>query len=194
MVLRADEVRNAARRARQRASKSDEALLREARDTAKTKFDIFLSHSHQDRELVLGAKQLIEESGRTVYVDWIEDARLDRSKVSREHADKLRVRMRQCDTLFYAHTPSASVSKWCPWELGYFDAFSHPDCQVYVLPILEGGERYEGQEYLSLYETVDLSTYHHRPRRVREYRAAEQKRLADALGMSLRNPLTRRIF
>lgn len=193
MALKVSDVRKAAHRARTMTRKSDETLLREARDTSETKFEIFLSHSFLDRELVLGAKQLIEESDRTVYVDWIDDGRLDRSQVDEERAAFLRMRMRQCETLFYAHSRNAAVSRWCPWELGYFDAMTHPDCQVLVLPIVEDGDRFEGQEYLGLYETVDLGTYRHRPRRVREQDQFERDRLADLLGMR-RPPALRRFL
>lgn len=44
-------------------------------------------------------------------------------------------------------------------------------------------EGYAGQEYLSLYETVDLGSYSHQPRRVREQARFDRDRLLDALGV-----------
>ena len=153
------EVRAAARDFQQSTGKSVSTLLEEARDTAHDRFDIFLSHSSIDRELVLGAKALIERTGKTVYVDWIDDAQFKREAADRDTAVRLRRRMQQSDSLFYAHTPNASLSRWCPWELGYFDALRRPEERVFVMPILQRGQVYEGQEYLSLYETVDLARW-----------------------------------
>lgn len=187
MPLTVSQVRRAAGEYRAHARKSDAAILAEEVATPlDAKFDIFLSHSFGDRELVVGTKRLIEERGLTVYVDWIDDAALDRSAVDRERADHLRDRMRQCETLFYAHTPNASTSRWCPWELGYFDALKAPDRQVFVLPV-EDGERYEGQEYLSLYDMVDLTSYRHQPAPRRAQAHFELERLRDAFGV--RRPL-----
>lgn len=100
--------------ARSRTRKSDTAILGEVAASPQESFNIFLSHAFEDRELVVGTRKLIEDAGLTVYVDWIDDAALDRSAVDRERADHLRTRMRQCDTLFYAHTPNAALSRWCP--------------------------------------------------------------------------------
>ena len=43
-------------------------------------YDIFLSHSSLDKKLVLTLVNLFNEAGYSVYVDWIEDTQLDRSK------------------------------------------------------------------------------------------------------------------
>lgn len=184
------EVRAAARTARETSRKSDADLLREARDTPVEQFDIFLSHSSMDKELILGAKKLLEDRGYRTYVDWIDDAQLDRSAVSREHAARLRARMAQCDNLFYAHTINAALSRWCPWELGFFDALRRPDERVFILPIVGDGQTYQGQEYLSLYETVDLARWH-KPRPVRRPAPADsafrERMLRDLIG--LRRPM-----
>lgn len=135
MPINVAQVRAAAAQVRVRTQKSDRTILNEAMATAQQRFDIFLSHSFQDRELVVGTKKLIEDAGYSVYVDWIDDAALDRTAVDRERANHLRTRMQQCETLFYAHTPNAALSRWCPWELGYFDALKAPDRQVFVLPL-----------------------------------------------------------
>ncbi|MEN7538699.1 toll/interleukin-1 receptor domain-containing protein [Aurantiacibacter flavus] len=181
-MLMASDVRAAALRYRTQARKSADTILVETATTVSKRFDIFLSHSALDKELVLGTKALIEDRNLSVYVDWIEDAALDRSAVDRDRADHLRERMRQCDTLFYVHTANAALSPWCPWELGYFDALRAPDRQVFVLPIVED-EQYAGREYLSLYDFVDLATYRHDPRHVREQRAFDRERFRDALGL-----------
>lgn len=115
------------------------------------KFDIFLSHSYLDSNEILGLKLEFEAAGFSVYVDWVVDKSLDRTKVDRQTAATLRTRLRQCRCLVYAFTENSQSSVWMPWELGYFDAFKN---KVAVLPILQAsraGLEYNGQEYLGLY-------------------------------------------
>src|SRR5262245_30103963 len=65
-------------------------------------FDIFMSHSYEDAEVIAGIKILLEREGLSVYVDWIIDAQADRSEVTANTAEMLRQRMEQCQFLLYA--------------------------------------------------------------------------------------------
>jgi hypothetical protein len=138
--------------------KSATRIIEEARvaDERRTSFDIFLSHAIRDKELVLGAKAILERSGRTVYVDWIVDDDLDRAQVSGATADRLRRRMDQCSALFYLHSRSSQTSRWMPWELGFFDGSNG---NVAILPIVpdSGSKEFMNEEYLQLYPKVDLT-------------------------------------
>lgn len=119
-------------------------------------FDIFLSHSTRDAKKVAGLKLLIEDMGYSVYVDWIEDPHLDRSKVKKETALLLQERMKSCKSLIYAFSENSGESKWMPWELGYFDGLKD---KVAVLPISnKNGDTFSGTEYLGIYYyvTVDI--------------------------------------
>jgi len=118
-------------------------------------YDIFLSHSSQDRALVLGVKDRLEGAGLSVYVDWISDAELDRTAVTPANAERLRTRMRSCRSLLYLATENASHSKWMPWELGFFDGLDNGE--IGILPVLEGrDETFDGMEFLGLYSIVEL--------------------------------------
>lgn len=144
-----------------------EPLLRESASFTRSAYDVFLSHSKMDADLVLGAKRILEGKGYTVYVDWIDDPQLDRSRVNRKTAETLRRRMRNCKLMFYLHTKNASLSRWCPWELGYFDGFSYPTPRVFVFPLLGPSETaFHGQEYLELYPMIDIDN----PERTDGYR------------------------
>lgn len=122
--------------------------------TDSDRFDVFLSHSIRDADLVLGVKEILEAEGLSVYVDWVDDPQLDRAQVNRETADILRRRMRQCRSLIWVATEAASTSKWMPWELGYFDGLRAD--QVAILPVLDSSQdTFIGQEYLSLYPVID---------------------------------------
>jgi hypothetical protein len=115
------EVRARARQEKSRPAnlyKSESRILTEALESLseyKT-YDIFLSHSSKDAELILGVKGILEDLGYSVYVDWIEDPQLDRGNVTKTTADILRERMKYSKSLFYVTTDNAEKSKWMPWE------------------------------------------------------------------------------
>lgn len=117
-------------------------------------FDIFLSHSFRDAPVILAIAELLESQGVRVYVDWLVDRQLDRSKVNATTAALLRKRMEQCRSLIFATSTSSPSSKWMPWELGYFDGLR--GSRIAIMPI----EEHEipgkyGQEYLELYPAIE---------------------------------------
>jgi hypothetical protein len=116
-------------------------------------YDVFLSHSVKDSELILGIKGLIEDLGYNVYVDWIDDPELDRNNVSSKTAKKLRDRMNSSKSLFFVTTDNTDSSKWMPWECGYFDGIKE---KVAIVPVKKTSynNEYAGQEYLGLYPYI----------------------------------------
>ena len=116
-------------------------------------FDIFLSHSYADKDIIPALKKELEDMGYTVYVDWITDKLLSREEVTKETAKVLQKRMQQSKCLFFATSENSPNSKWMPWELGYFDGIKNK--RVAVLPISKQNngfsEYFKGQEYLGLY-------------------------------------------
>lgn len=140
----------------QKAEMADLILAIEgARDSFRDSFDIFLSHSIKDGSLVLGVKRLLEDAGKSIYVDWISDPALDRAGVSGATAETLRKRMRQCTSLLYVYSANSQKSRWMPWELGYFDGYNG---NVAILPVLpdSGSLDFDGEEYLQIYPKADL--------------------------------------
>lgn len=136
-----------------------ERLIKAANDFQHSdKYDIFLSHSYQDAKLISALRDVLKEKGFTVYVDWIEDGKLDRSKVTSYTALVLRNRMKCCKCLLYATSDAAGKSVWMPWELGYMD--SRTRSRVAVAPIVKESNKHDefrGREYLGIYPYLDLT-------------------------------------
>lgn len=151
-------VAQAVRRSRVEWSNSrvaESEIRKSAKTSIETIFDVFLSHSYEDAEVIAGIKGLIEDQGLRVYVDWIEDPEADRTQVTAATAEMLRQRMNHCRFLLYASSSAARGSKWMPWELGYFDG-RRPG-HVGILPIVHSeGAVFHGQEYLGLYPYFEL--------------------------------------
>ncbi len=131
-------------------------LIKEALEFNKDEdYDIFLSHSYQDANEILNLKREIENMGFSIYVDWIDDPKLDRNNVSKKTAQRFKEVISSCKCLFYVTSENAINSKWMPWELGYADG--NKDGFVAILPISDEKydiEIYRGQEYLGLYSYI----------------------------------------
>jgi hypothetical protein len=116
-------------------------------------FDVFVSHSIKDAQVILGVAEVFEQKGFRVYVDWIVDAQMNRAAVNASTAAKLRLRMKQSKSLIYVHSVNSSTSNWMPWELGYFDGLNGP---IAILPIANSNvEGFKGEEFLGLYPYID---------------------------------------
>lgn len=138
-----------------RGSRTAQTVLKEGMENYKQheKFDIFLSHSIDDSDLVLGVMTLLQKQGLRVYVDWVVDRQLNRNSVDKETAAVLRARMKSSSSMMYIATDNSINSKWMPRELGFFDG--HKPNQVAILPLLDSdNQSFEGQEYLGLYPLV----------------------------------------
>ena len=148
------QIRSAAARTRlAKNNRTADAILKEEASAVRSSYDIFLSHSYLDKTDILGVKEFIEGKGHTVYVDWIDDKQLDRSKVDKSTAAQLRAAMKKCACLIYAYSPNITNSRWCPWELGYFDGYNG---SAFVMPIVENqSETYGGTEYVGLYNRIE---------------------------------------
>lgn len=133
------------------------SINRERNAPLTAEFDVFLSHSYRDSQALTESelfqlKKIIESWGLKVYIDWIVDPELDRSRVTSSSAQRLRTRMDRSRSLLYATTQTSSSSKWMPWELGYVDGNTS---RAAILPVIDqSGNGYAGQEYLGIYPHV----------------------------------------
>ena len=63
-------------------------------------YDIFLSHSSLDANVIFGLKAVLEENNFSVYIYWNEGDP-ESYKVTPETAERIRTRMRSCKSLLY---------------------------------------------------------------------------------------------
>jgi hypothetical protein len=139
------------------ASAAKDALQGERARRGAARFDIFLSHSSDDAVTIAGIKAILERDGSRVYVDWMDDPQLDRSRVSAGTADLLRKRMKTSASLVYVSSKASPASRWMPWELGYFDGM-RPG-HVAILPLVEASDsEFTGIEFVGLYPKVERDT------------------------------------
>lgn len=148
MILTEGIIRAAARDA---ADRSFGVFLESTvRFDASQKYDLFISHSFSDKELVSGLYELFQRAGYKVYIDWIEDQGLNRFLVTSETASTIKTRIKASKGMAYISTNNSSSSKWCPWELGVADGMKDRVC---IFPIMYSS--FKGQEYLGLYPYLE---------------------------------------
>ena len=119
-------------------------------------YDVFVSYSWNDRSFADKVVQLLELCGYSVYIDY-NDRRLDRNNVTEETAKHIIHEMKKCKGLLYLYSPSSSVSKWCPWEVGVFSGMKSFRCAN--LPLTQNnGDEFKKQEYLEIYPYIEYET------------------------------------
>ena len=110
-LLREGEVRA---RARRRASAQGISIAEALRQVARqrlARYDIFLSQTIRDAEMVLGVYDLLTSVGYTVFCDWIEAPEAHRNQVTPANAAFIRATMSVSDTLLFLDTRGADVAR-----------------------------------------------------------------------------------
>ncbi len=114
------------------------------------KYDLFLSHSSLDSDLLLKLKSILNHSNVNVYVDWVSDRdALKRELTNVNTANTIIERLKASKALLYIHTEASQSSKWTPWELGFFHALKDKIC-------IYNPNNIEKAPYLEIYPTVIL--------------------------------------
>ena len=119
------------------------------------KITAFLSHSHKDRDLAKRVETWLERFGVDIYIDW-EDDEMPPTP-TRETAERIQEKIEDCDWFFYLATKNSSLSKWCPWEIGYADK-AKTKARLLIIPTTDDDGTKNGNEYLQLYQRIDTNT------------------------------------
>jgi len=126
--------------------------------TASAKASVFLSHSHDDADLIEPFLVMLDKEGVQVYVDW-KDPTMPKM-TSPETATLLKNRIKLCGKFMLLATEKALGSKWVPWELGIADSQNGMN-NVAVIPVQAANRSWTGSEYVGIYSRVETATSGH---------------------------------
>lgn len=128
-------------------------LWKAFRDTPQGKdVTIFLSHSHDDQEVVQKAIVFFRKLGIRIYVDWMDS---DMPAItSGTTAEKIKEKIRQNQKFILMATNNAVNSKWCNWELGLGDAAKYIN-DISLFPLADNSGLWHGNEYLQIYPRIE---------------------------------------
>ena len=113
---------------------------------------VFLSHTHDEQEILQGVVAFLKEEGVDVYVDWMDSSMPAYTNAETAHSLKQKIKI--ADKFILVATPNAINSKWCNWELGLGDAAKYKE-HIALLPIDKTYETFKGAEYLAIYPYID---------------------------------------
>ena len=113
----------------------------------------FLCHSHLDSKLAEGVQKLFVAKGVDIYIDW-QDAEMP-PVPNIETAQNIKHRIRSSQLFFFLATENSVKSRWCPWEIGIADSMAK---KIYIIPTQDANRETHGNEYLQLYNRVDIGT------------------------------------
>jgi len=136
------------------ASRASRTVIAKSLNEAlsKNKQTAFLCHSHKDQTLAKGLQTLLAEDGWDVYIDW-QDEEMP-SSPNKQTATNIKSKIKIVDWFLFLATPNSTVSRWCPWEIGYADAVKANE-KILIVPTTDDSGRWYGNEYLQLYRKID---------------------------------------
>ena len=100
---------------------------------------VFLSHKHDEQDILQDVVAFLKEEGVDVYVDWMDSSMPAYTNAETAHSLKQKIKI--ADKFILVATPNAINSKWCNWELGLGDAAKYKE-HIALLPIDKTYETY----------------------------------------------------
>lgn len=120
---------------------------------AMMRFDVFISHSSTNEEMLIPLFRKLNKAGMVAYIDWVNDReRLPRETCCAETAAVLGERIRQSRLFLFVVSDESLQSTWCAWELGFAAAVGIP---IYLYAVQEASIPLP--EFLRAYPIIDLS-------------------------------------
>ena len=113
---------------------------------------VFLSHKHDEQDILQDVVAFLKKEGVDVYVDWMDSSMPAYTKAETAHSLKRKIKI--ADKFILVATPNAINSKWCNWEFGLGDASKYKE-HIALLPINKNYETFKGAEYLAIYPYID---------------------------------------
>lgn len=126
--------------------------LNESHYRDRTRPMVFLSHKHDEQNILQDVVAFLKKEGADVYVDWMDPTMP--AYTNAKTAEKLKRKIKIADKFILVATPNAINSKWCNWELGLGDAEKYKE-HIALLPIDKTYESFNGAEYLAIYPRIE---------------------------------------
>jgi hypothetical protein len=133
-------------------SSLNESLMKFKNEPKSFKTTIFLSHKHDEAEVLNGAISFLKEEGVDVYVDWLDEGMP--KYTSGITAKRIKEKIKENDKFIFLATEGAINSKWCNWELGLGDAAKYIK-NIALLPTEKDNLSFSGSEYLQIYPYIE---------------------------------------
>lgn len=100
------------------------------------KYDVFISHSSNDKDLVREIIKKLNNKNMSCYCDWsLDNEFLKREYVSQYTKEVLKLRMEQSNELIYIRTTNSIKSDWVNFELEYFKGLNK---KMAIMNIIDG--------------------------------------------------------
>lgn len=113
---------------------------------------VFLSHKHDEKDLLLQIKTLFETLGMNVYVDWMDQSM--QHPTNAQTAKDLRTKIKSQNKFVLIATDAAVRAPWCNWELGIADAIKDGADNIAIIPIADSNGCWKNNEYLQVYPKI----------------------------------------
>lgn len=129
----------------------NESLRNFKSESSFLKTRIFLSHKHDEKEILEGTISLLKSYGVEIYVDWLDEGMP--KTTSGETAVRIKEKIKENHKFILLATEGAINSKWCNWELGLGDAAKYIE-NIALLPVRSDYTDFSGSEYLEIYPYI----------------------------------------
>lgn len=132
---------------------TEQVSLRKSASSQPLEHATFLSHSSNDKDLIVGAIKVLEGHGARVYIDEIDPDMPPYT--SEETAGILKSRIQQTKRFVLLASANSKDSRWVPWELGLADGYKGVD-KIALFPAAESSSEpdWASWEYLGLYHRI----------------------------------------
>ena len=100
---------------------------------------------------------MLQDAGCRVYIDWLDSEMPDIP--NKETAARIQLKIKESEYFVYLATENSSKSRWCPWEIGFADGKKVYD-RIAIIPTQDNLGHFYGNEYLNLYNKIDVSSGH----------------------------------
>lgn len=129
----------------------NESLNEFKNESKSLKIKVFLSHKHDELEVLDGAIPFLKKEGVDVYVDWMDEGMPKTTNGTT--AKRIKEKIKENDKFIFLATEAAINSKWCNWELGLGDAAKFIE-NIAIFPVRSGISIFSGSEYFEIYPYI----------------------------------------